>query len=107
MTRQERVEEIVKAIKPVGRPVDTNAVEVVHADTGRFLLVEKNRGAAAAEQSHWFTSHSSLDAAWSYHDRNEYPEDWEVACAVDLDTGKTYVPGRTTVKWQETEQPIS
>jgi hypothetical protein len=100
MTRESRIDAVLVAVAPYGSAEYTNS-DGARLNPDRYLLVEKNVGSAADEQSHYFTTHPSLDEAWAYHDGQEYREDWEVTLAVDLDTGTRYVPGRTTVEWHE------
>lgn len=65
----------------------------------RFVLVERNRDGS----THWFSTHATLAAAASYHDTQEYVDDWEVITAVDLDQGAVY-DAATVTTWSEASQ---
>lgn len=102
MNREMRIDAIVLATEPVG-PAEDLGIDDARLDPERYLLIEQNIGRAAHAQSHWFSTHESLDAAWAYHEGQEYAEDWSVVRAVDLDTGASYAPGTTTVTWHQEE----
>lgn len=95
-TRNDRLEELVREVDPVGDALDLG---LGTAETGdgyarttdrQYLLVEKNVGRAADVQSHFFTPVDSLEEAAQANLGNEYAEDWEALFCVDLDTGWRY-----------------
>jgi hypothetical protein len=100
MNREMRIDATVKAIETVGTDEDLGLNEA-RVNPERYLLVEKNLGSAAYMQSHWFGTHETLEAAWDNHQGQEHVEDWQLEFAVDLDTGVSYVPGRSIVEWHE------
>lgn len=65
----------------------------------RFVLIERNRDGS----THWFSTHATLAAAASYHDRQEYVDDWQIITAVDLDQGTVYDAAVVTT-WSEAAQ---
>ena len=65
----------------------------------RFVLIERNRDGS----THWFSTHATLAAAASYHDDQEYVDDWEIITAVDLDQGTVY-DATTVTAWSEATQ---
>lgn len=89
MTREERFDAIVTETGVVGADDDTNVATAREA-LRQFVLVERNVGSAHLYQSHYVTTHDSLDEAGGYHLGNEYREDWEVMFALDLDTGSKF-----------------
>jgi hypothetical protein len=68
----------------------------------KYLLVERNLRAGG----HWLSSHDSPATAADYHDRQEYAEEWEIVCLVDLESGEeleastdvvtTWLPSRSS-----------
>lgn len=86
MTREDRIREVIAALDPVGDGEDTNIAHVFDSPE-RFLLVEQNVGRAAYMQSHYLTTHDTLEDAGLYHAGQEYAEDWMILYALDLETG--------------------
>lgn len=101
MNRTERIDEVLAGLEIRGVAEDTHADEI-GVDPDRFLLVERNVGSAAYMQSHWFTTHDTLQDAGEYHVGQEYAEDWEIEFAVDLDTGVRH-QGDYRVEWTPPE----
>lgn len=95
--RRRRITARVKAIAPTGPEVDLGLADIRDSPQ-RFLLVQENRGSNAHNQSHWFSTHKSAAGATTYIGSEEFPEDWQAALLVDLDTNIVYEPV-TKVTW--------
>lgn len=91
LSREQRIKTTCAELGLVGSDEDTGLAEIRAEDEiPLYLLVERNLGGAADEQSHYLTAHATLDAAAAYHLANEYPADWSIEFAVDLDNGWKY-----------------
>jgi hypothetical protein len=99
MTREERIAAIVNEVGVIGPDDNTGIADI--DEPRQYLLVEKNHGRAAYAQSHFLTTHDSLDEAAAYHLGQEYREDWQIVFAVDLDTDArlTAVEPETLITW--------
>ena len=85
---------------PLGAFVDSHRNDIYEnaADpTKRYLLVEQSR----FDGTFYLTSHDSRDAAATYHDSQENPDDWPIHQLVDLKTG-VVIPHVTTTTWTTT-----
>lgn len=100
MTRKDRIAAIVAEVGVIGPDTDTGIADIDDPPK-QYLLVEKNHGRAAYAQSHFLTTHDSLDQAAAYHLGQEYREDWQIVFAVDLDTDArlTAVEPETLITW--------
>lgn len=98
LSRENRIDAIVEGLEVIGGDFETNRVSV-RAKPKRYLLVEENLGAARPEQTHYLTTHDALGDAAEYHLGQEYPEDWSIAFAVDLDNGQRYSGEIAGVTW--------
>lgn len=91
MTRKERLDEVLEEVAPTDNTEDTGLDALAELnELKQFLLVEKNHGSAAYMQSHFFTTHDTLDECAAYNLGQEYREDWQIVFAVDLDTGSRF-----------------
>lgn len=59
----------------------------------RYVLVEESR---YSKGDFYLTMHPTLDDAASYHDSQEYPEDWDIRFLVDVKRGWRYTAFTTT-----------
>jgi hypothetical protein len=101
--RASRLDAVVTAVEPTGTEIDGELEDLRASELGRFLLVERNVG-SSGDPSHWFTTHHSLDHAGTYHVNQEYAHDWEIAFAVDLDTGERYEGELANVTWTKVSE---
>lgn len=102
--RLERIDAIAAELNIVGE-LDSTGQDEAKADPGRFLLVEKNVGSASHMQSHFISTHETLETASNYHIGQEYIEDWQIVFAIDLDTGQRFDGEITQVAWTPTGLP--
>lgn len=100
-TRKQRIEEVLEEITPVGDAEDTGIAHLL-TNPERFLLVEENNGSAAYMQSHYLTTHESLEYAGAYNVGQEFAEDWSILFALDLDTGVRHEP-EVRIEWEPHE----
>jgi hypothetical protein len=63
-----------------------------------YVLIERN---THASNTHWATTHDSIDEAQEYHEAQEYPDDWYAVKIVNLLDGRVWhpVPVPATTHW--------
>lgn len=88
--RRARIAAAVDGLGLVGDREVTGLDAIDAEEPRRYLLVERNVGSAAAEQSHYLTTHTTRADAANYVLGQEYPADWEIVYLLDLDEDQTY-----------------
>lgn len=68
------------------------AVDLPPSSLVPYVLVERSN----VDGLHYMTCHSSPELAAEYHDGQEDVDDWTVVTLVDLNTGASYTPARST-----------
>ena len=87
--RATRVREIMRQHSP-DDSWDGDLCDDVPGDHKRWLLVERNQGAAAAAQPVYLSTHDSPHDVEEYSLNQEYPHDWHPIAVVNLDTGEVH-----------------
>jgi hypothetical protein len=87
--RRSRIAAIAERINPID--------ECWTENPERYALIERS----VFDDSHYLTTHRSLEAAGSYHTSQEHAEDWTIDYAVDLDTAAEYDGEIGEIQWTE------
>ena len=87
--RAARIREIMREHSP-DYSWDGDLCDDVPGDHKRWLLVERNQGAAAAAQPVYLSTHDSPHDAEQYSLNQECPDDWHPIAVVNLDTGEVH-----------------
>lgn len=86
-----RWEAVKELEREFGEMFDPDGCDVAE---GPVALVEQT---VYASGEIYITMHKDIAAAASYHDNQEYPEDWSIRACVNVDTGKRFYPEVKTV----------
>lgn len=73
-----------------GKACDLDAIDVAE---GPVALIEQSTFSGDI----YITMHKDIETAASYHDGQEYPEDWSIRACVNVDTGERYFPHPKTI----------
>ena len=88
VARDERVAKIVREMEKWMLHEEGGVDALTDTEHCRYLMVENS----TITGGFWLQLASSPESAAAAHLGQDYPEDWDCECLIDLDTGETFFP---------------